>query len=193
MTAGRRDVATVEECVEGLRQLSDDDLRRLEQVARIRATGLHAVDWDGDLLYEAIGRMLDGRRRWPREVPLVTFLVQTMRSIVSDQWRRLENPVVRSESEVAAEGDAAGVVMGNAPDVAMQPERRAMAAEALATFESLFGDDAEALQVIEGMASGKSPSEIQEEIGLDATRYASTQRRIRRRVDRAMANGGELA
>lgn len=193
MTAARRDVATVEECVEGLRRLSDDDLRKLGQVARIRAIGLHAVDWEADLLHEAIVRMLDGRRKWPREVSLVTFLVETMRSIASDHWRRLENPVVRSESEVVADGEADGSVVGNAPDEAMQPERRAMAAETLAAIEALFGEDADALQVIDGMASGRSPREIQEETGMDATRYASTQRRIRRRVDRAMANGGELA
>ena len=150
MTAARRDVATVEECVEGLRQLSDDDLQKLGQVARIRAMGLHAVDWDGDLLHEAIGRMLDGRRKWPREVSLVTFLVQTMRSIASDHWRRLENPVVRSESEVVADEEADGGVAGNAPDEAMQPERRAMAAETLAAIEALFGEDVDALQVIAG-------------------------------------------
>ena len=192
MTAGR-DVATVEECVEGLRQLSDDDLRRLEQVARIRAMGLHAVDWDGDLLHEAIGRMLDGRRKWPRGVSLVTFLVQTVRSIASDHWRRLENPSVRTESEVATDGASISGVVGNAPDVAMQPERRAIAAEALAAFEGLFADDEDALRVIDGIASGKSPSEIQEETGMDATRYATTRRRIRRRIDGAMANGGLLA
>ena len=191
MTGARREVATIDECVIGLHQLSDDDLRRLDQVARIRALGLHAVDWEGDLLHEAIGRMLDGRRRWPRGLPLVTFLVQTMRSIASDYWRRLDNPTVRPESEFVGEGEMDGGIVGNAPDVTMQPEHRTIAGETLAALEALFSADADALAVIDGMASGKSPREIQEENGMDATRYASTQRRIRRRVTQASLYRGE--
>ena len=77
MILARREVATTEESVAALRQLSDDDLRRLEQLARLRVIGLHAVDWR-DLLHEAIARLLDGSRRWPRDVSLVVFLRETM-------------------------------------------------------------------------------------------------------------------
>ena len=97
MTLARRDVATPEESVAALRRLSDGDLRRLERLARLRVIGLHAVDWR-DLLHEAIVRLLDGSRRWPRDVSMVVFLRETMRSIASDHWRRLEEPVVMARS-----------------------------------------------------------------------------------------------
>ena len=175
--------------MEALRRLSDGDLHRLEQLARFRVIGLHAVDWR-DLLHEAIARLLEGTRQWPRDVPLVAFLHGTMRSIASDHWRRLERPVVVAESEMGAGGEVDGSVVGNAPDVANQPERRVSAAETLARIEEVFRGDDEALKVLAGMASGKSPKEIQEETGMNETRYASTQRRIRRRLGREFREGG---
>ena len=57
----------------------------------------------------------------------------------------------------------------------------------VATFDELedaFEGDGEALRVLASMASGRSPRETQQEIGMDETRYASTLRRIRRRLRR---------
>ena len=174
-----------------MRRLSDGDLRRLEQLARLRVIGLHAVDWR-DLLHEAIVRLLDGTRQWPRDVPLVAFLRETMRSIASDHWRRLERPVVVAESELGIDGEIDGSEVGHARDVAGQPERQVSADETLARIEDAFRDDDEALKVMAGMAGGKSPREIQEETGMDETRYASTQRRIRRRLGREFPERGKL-
>lgn len=189
MTLVQRQAATVEECAEALRQLADGELRQLERVARIRVIGLAALDWQ-DLLHDAIGRMLEGRRRWPRDVSLIVFLRETMRSIASEQWRRLEMPLVVAESEVArAAGVAGDSAVDNTSDVSMEPEARTSAAETLARIEVLFEQDKDALQVMEGMASGKSPAEIQEETGMNATRYASTRRRIRRRLLREFSEG----
>lgn len=174
MSVVQREMATREECAEALRQLSDEDHERLEKIARLRATGLHAVAWC-DLLHDAIERLLDGRRRWPRKVPLVVFLRETMRSIASDHWRRLDQSVVVSESEI-------GEAVANAIDETAQPERRASAEETIGQIEDAFESDNEALRVLAAMASGWGPQEIQQEIGMDETRYASTLRRIRRRL-----------
>ncbi len=189
MTLARRDLATSEECAAALRRLSDDDLRRLEQLARLRVTGLHALDWR-DLLHEAIARLLDGSRRWPQDVDLVVFLRQTMRSIASDHWRRLEKPVVVAESELGVDQETGEGALGNAMDPIASPERRVSAAETLAHIERAFKGDEDALKVMAGMAIGKSPREIQAEAGIDETRYASTQRRIRRGLARAFPDRG---
>ena len=189
MTLARRDVATTAESAEALRRLSDDDLRRLQQLARLRVIGLHAVDWR-DLLHEAIARLLDGSRRWPRDVDLVVFLRETMRSIASDYWRRLEMPVVVAQSELAVDEETGEGVVDNAIDPLASPERLVSAAETLARIEEAFEGDEDALKAMAGMAMGKSPKEIQEEAGLDETRYASTQRRIRRRLAREFPDKG---
>ncbi len=179
MTLEHRDVATAEEIVTALRQLSDGDLRRLEQLARLRVVGLHAMDWR-DLLQEAITRLLDGSRRWPRKVPLIVFLRETMRSIAGDHWRRLENPVIVAESELTVNGETGAGTLDAAVDPVASPERRISAAETLAHIEEAFRGDDDALRVMADMASGKSPKEIQTETGMNETQYASTQRRIRR-------------
>ena len=189
MTLARREAVTAEESVAALRQLSDGDLRRLEQLARLRVIGLHALDWQ-DLLHEAIARLLDGSRRWPRDVSLVVFLRETMRSIASDHWRRLEKPVVVAESELGVNGESGEGALDNAIDPAASPERRASAAETLARIEEVFEGDDNALKVMAGMAIGKSPQEIQEETGMNETRYASTQRRIRRGLAREFPGRG---
>ena len=177
----QRGIATREECAEALRALSDEDCERLEKIARLRVIGLHAVAWR-ELLHDAIVRLLDGTRRWPRDVPLVVFLRETMRSIASDHWRRLDGPVVVAESEMDADGGVGGGAVASAVDETAQPERRASAEETLARIEAAFEGDAEALCVLAATASGRSPGEIQQEIGIDETRYASTLRRIRRRL-----------
>ncbi|MBT1517494.1 hypothetical protein KIP88_45225 [Bradyrhizobium sp. SRL28] len=70
-------------------RLRGPDLVRLSLLARAWAAGLRYHDTD-DLLYEALDRILSGRRLWPSEVPLPAFLSQVMRSIAS-QWRQ-EDP-----------------------------------------------------------------------------------------------------
>ena len=183
MSMVQQEIATREECAEGLRQLSEEDYHRLEKIARLRATGLHAVVWR-DLLHDAVERLLDGRRRWPRNVPLVVFLRETMRSIASDHWRRVDQSVVVAESEMVGDGEADCGAVANAADETAQPERQASAKETIRQIEDTFESDSEALWVLSAMASGKSPREIQLEIGIDEVRYASTLRRISRRLRR---------
>ena len=184
MVAGIRKVASKQAVVDGLRELSDADLRRLERIARLRAVGLHEVEWR-DLLHEAVARMLDGARQWPEDVGLVVFLRQTMRSIASEHWSRRRISPVLSEAQLQDPSEEAeGSLLDAVMDPTADPERDAVAAEALAQIEQAFKGDLEALHVLSGMAIGKSPREIQEEEHLDARRYASVQRRIRRTLAR---------
>ena len=186
MNAVQQELATQEECAEELRQLSGEDYERLEKIARLRVTGLHAVAWR-DLLHDAIERLLDGRRRWPRRIPLVVFLRETMRSIASDHWRRLDRSIVVAESEMGVDCKADGGAIAIAMDDSAQPERQASAEETIRRIEKAFEDDGEALCVLAAMTSGNSPKEIQRDISMDEKRYASTLRRISRRLQREFA------
>ena len=190
MTLVQRETATTEECAAALRALSDADLQRVEELARLRAVGLASLDWR-DLLHEAMVRMLTGKRRWPRDVPLVVFLRETMRSIASNQRRQQETAAVVAESETRADPETGDGAVAMAADSSTAPEARTAAAQTLARIEALFEDDADALAVMAGMASGQSPAEIRQEHAMDETRYASTQRRVRRGLARAFPERGE--
>ena len=178
--------------VDGLRGLTDADLRRLEGIARLRALGLYEVEGQ-DLLHEAVVRTLDGARQWPMDIGLVVFLRETMRSIASEHWRRRKiDPIVPDSPLRDPAEDVAATVLDAAADPTADPERDAAAAETLAQIEAAFAGDVDALRVLWGMALGKSPSEIQDEGQMDARRYASTQRRIRRTLARVFPDRGAM-
>ena len=190
MTAVRHEVVSPTKGAVALRNLSDADLRRLERIARLRCIGLHDLHWR-DLLHEAIARLLDGSRIWPKHLSLVVFLRETMRSIASDHWRRRSVNPIQLESEVPEIADAGNSpILENTPDLTPNPEEALSAVETLKHIHDIFCEDTDALHVIIGMANGKSPGEIQKEAGMTPTRYATTQRRIRRRLAREFPDRG---
>ena len=188
----QREITTPEECAIALQQLGEKDLRRLDEVARIRAAGLAPLE-GRDLLNEAIARMLEGRRQWPRDVRLDVFLLETMRSIASEHRRRQESARLVAESELRADSETGDGAIAMAGDVSMAPEARATAAETLAWIDALFSEDADAQAVMAGKTEGMSPAEIQKEQAMDETRYATTLRRIRRGVAGLSKEGGKQA
>lgn len=185
-----RKLASRQDVADGLRGLTDAEVRRLEGIARVRALGLHEVEWQ-DLLQEAVVRTLDGARQWPMDIGLVVFLRETMRSIASEHWRRRKNdPIVPASPLRDPAEDVTATVLDSVADPTADPERDAAAAETLARIEVAFEGDVDALHVLWGMALGKSPSEIQDEGQMDARRYATTQRRIRRTLARVFPDRG---
>jgi len=84
---------STETVARALATLTPSDLVRLKRLAQLRARLLPGLEWD-ELLNEALLRALDGSRRWPEGVPLLTFLAGIMRSLVDrrvHERRRLAN------------------------------------------------------------------------------------------------------
>jgi RNA polymerase sigma-70 factor (ECF subfamily) len=161
-TAPPRDVG------EALRALSDDDLLRLQVLARLRARSLPSgVAWS-DLLHEAVLRALAGTRPWPSGVPLLAFLAGIMRSLCSEQWR------LRVRQETFADRSS--------PDTteARDPERVYAAVEALTAIDRLFASDILALKVIAGLTNGLTAEDIRCHYGLSPMEYDTVRRRMRR-------------
>jgi len=119
------------------------------------------VTWD-DLLQEAITRVLVGSRRQPDGVTMVAFLVGIMRSRVRiDQHRDPSRELALS-------------------DPTHDPERSLMAREELAAIERLFAGDLAALQIIAGLAEGRSAAQIRAAAVISKTDYDSARKRMRR-------------
>lgn len=162
--------------------LGDADLLRLRAIARLRARGLPSVD-GMDLLNEAWLRLLAGSRARPVDVPLVAVLVQTMRSIAHDHWRK-----ARREGPLRADAEAA--LHHADPSPAADPERVTAAVQALAEVDRLFAADPVALQIVAGLADGLDAAAIRRRFALDATTYDSARRRMRRALLRRDGDGG---
>jgi RNA polymerase sigma-70 factor (ECF subfamily) len=179
---------TSSDIVRAIGALSDADLLRLKALARLRVRGLPGVEW-ADLLNETVLRALNGSRRWPAGVPLLSFLALTMRSICDEQWRR-----VRRERRVLvetgiADRDLAALQTDESPDA--DPERVAIAIQTLASLDRLFARDEIALKIIAGLANGLSPAETRSRNALTETDYDTARKRMRRALLRHNLGGSK--
>jgi hypothetical protein len=170
-----------------LRTLGDGDRVRLMRFAELRARGLPMVE-ASDLLNEAIARALS-TRRWPSHISFLRFMLQTIRSVASEHWRRLE-PVSREADLLGTRGveQDGGYLspLENIPDPASQPDRIVLALKTLAEIEGLFRDDTEVLAVLSGRAMGEAPAEVRRRARMTPTQYASAQKRLLRMLSRTM-------
>jgi hypothetical protein len=166
--------SVIESAIEGL---GDPDWYRLRQVARILAWKVASMDGE-ELLFEALERTLDERRRWnPSAVDFVGHLIGVMRSIASHEAeRRGMNTVgLTSSMDLVAPEDLESTVS------AEQQIRR---------LRAHFGeqDDSAALQVLDAMELGCDGGTIRAQLDLTQTQLETIVRRIRRSALRVLPN-----
>lgn len=176
-----------------LAALSDADLLRLKRFAELRSLRLPLLNWS-DLLNEAIARALDGSRVWPADIDFMVFMLQSIRSLASEQWRRIERTPVIREADLPP-SDPTSTERATLDEVGrheLTPEREVLAERAVGDVMRIFHTDAQATAILEGLAEGESPADIQRRARMTPIQYASAQRRIRRTLARAFPDGGEL-
>ena len=117
-----------------------------------------------DLIQEALTRVLEGKRAWPRNLPVVVFLRGVMRSIASD-WM--------PESFEAVEVDAIGIA--NHPAAALFDAQKML---------DLFDDDPVARKILLGMIEGARGEELRELSGLAPKDYETKRTKMRRRLEK---------
>jgi RNA polymerase sigma-70 factor (ECF subfamily) len=151
------------EVVETIRSLGDGEKSALVKIARAYAgkTPYNAED----LIQEAFTRVLEGRRAWPRDVPVVLFLGGVVRSIA---WEWRAEPPNRGP-----DGGDAGA-----------EERSAIARIDAGKIVALFEDDPLAQRIVVGWMEGMRGEELERVSGLSKTDYESKRRKIRRRIEK---------
>lgn len=175
------DYATLEEVATELAALSASGLDRIEARARILVRG--STMEPRDLINTAVQRLLtrdeQGGRHWHRKETLPDCIYRTMKSIVRDYWRRQEIPMI------AVSASAAG--LREEPD----PEMQTIARQELLAVLKTLGDDNNTSDIALALAGGYSPDEIRNKFGLTETDYESALKRIRRRILKHKASGGQ--
>jgi DNA-directed RNA polymerase specialized sigma24 family protein len=121
-----------------------------------------------DLIQEALTRVLEGKRTWPRGLSAEVFLRGVMRSIASD-W----GP---EELDDRVDVDDIGYVNHSA---AARIDAQKMLA--------LFGDDPAAQKVFVAMLEGARGEELREISGLSAKDYETKRTKMRRRLEKMMS------
>lgn len=170
--------------------LSRDDRLKLTLIERsfLGGTTLRT----GDLLNEAVCRTLLGRRNCPRHVPVMAFLVETMRSLCSHERAKAKKSVSAADIEaVEARVQVGSGVLPRAPSA---EDALIEAQETRETIEmdeilAMFADDKEARDVLDGLGQGLKGKELRDHAGLDQGRLDYAKKRIRKVLFARFSNG----
>ena len=179
---------TPDEMRQAIDRLLPADLLRMEKAARILA--FKAKCDAGDLLSEAVARVLTGSRRCPRDVEIKTFLIGVMRSLSSAFWEQSKTSVDVLELAATGTDDPVAVVVAstdrNAEEWCLAKDDTNRRITAL---EELFEGDDAAMMVLMGRLDGLTKEEIMTMNDLTLTDYGSLLRRMRRKIDGRFPHG----
>ncbi len=144
----------------------------------------------GDLLQESVARSLEenGGRNCPRNVKVVTFLGNVMRSIASharENWTR--------EMSTGANKEGENDPITAAPYPAPSPEEAVIGQldceKAVVLIETMFDKDRQAEAIAIGIMAGWSPKEICEVEPMSDKEYATARKRTLRALRREFSKG----
>lgn len=175
---------STEEIRQFIDNLADADQARLMGWARYYAAGT-SVSAE-QLLAEAMSRALVGSRRCRSDLSIMVFFRSTIRSIISGELQSAWNRKVDHfpDDEIAVPEHLAGP----APE---DPERSVMLFDAFARLSKALESKATERDVLTWRCLGMSPDEIQQEMKLTPTQYASALRQIRRTADKLFGEEGK--
>jgi DNA-directed RNA polymerase specialized sigma24 family protein len=159
--------------------LSQEDIDRLTLVAASLANMLGGVDGE-DLLHDAFVASTIGKRRCPKDVNPVAFLIGAMRSNLSNLRRKS----LHTESSTGQEDDLVAIA-DDTPERWM--ERMEILKGIAEELKEAFGDDERPLLVLEGRLDGMTRDEIRELVELDWPQFESLEKKIRRFMSKRLS------
>lgn len=138
-----------------------------------------------DIIHEAIFRVLDGRRHWPRGLDLAIFLANSVKSIASGAKQRHES-TNRSmdwlhDSE-NGERPMSHESAASSEELAMCRERQRMSEAAMDYVRTRLHDDLDGVRVLNGMAGELSPAEMRREFAMSEKAFAAARARVVNRL-----------
>lgn len=175
-----RMVIDQDDLVERISALTTDAHQRLQLAARRLSAGLRIAP--EDLLQKAFLHVLEGQRRCPGVVDIVTFMYGVMRSLASSERKSAyRHPEVElSEPEIAHPG------LENPPndcgdlDPAKLVVEEAAAQNLMRQLEEYFADDEDVQLLILSRVDGDTPAESKALLGKSDKGYATACKRLRR-------------
>jgi len=179
-------VLSVADVTDGIRNLSDAEQIKFKRASQY--LGGAGARPPADLRHEAIRRAIAGSRKCPRDLPVVAFLIGTMRSIA-----HADRKALKRTSRTPSLADPSSSTILDAADPRIGPEEATLRNDDIAEMKArvlrLFEDDAIARDMIEGKFMRMEGEDLQELVGLSAKELATKNRFIRRRIDKAFPDG----
>ena len=165
-----------------INSLTAGERTKLIKIARYYGKGRISFEEPDELVHEAICRILDGTRKWPRDLEKIRFLAGVIKSIAGDTKRALRQALgwtvpLNEEREV---GEARRGLM----DYEGTQARGIRAKLDVKRIMTLFDDDPIAQKILMLMADGTRGEDIARALGLTPTEYESKRKKIRRRTEK---------
>ena len=154
---------------------------RTKLVKIARSYGRISFEEPDELVHEAICRILDGTRNWPRDLEKLRFLAGVIKSIAGDRKRAgqaLKRTVLLNEEREV--GEARRGLM----DYEGTEARRIRANLDVKRIMTHFDDDPIAQKMLLGMADGTRGEDLEQASRLSPTEYESKRKKIRRRIEK---------
>lgn len=158
------------------------DWQRAKIIAASLCSGL--INWTtDDLLQEALFKLIEGTRVWPRGIHPLVVLKTVMHSIASNARVRnklspIDETVVVDPFEVD-EDDRTPIAHGK---VAISPEDETLGKQQIAALYAALGGDADLELLVVEWADGVRGAEAREELGWDEKKYDAVRHRLLRRL-----------
>ena len=180
-----RDVLSVDEFKGNLGSLTEVQWIKLGKTADYLCWGL-AIQGQ-DILNLAFCKILEGKRKCPRDLPVVIFIRGVMASLVSAYLKKRKHDPLQLTVNISEEDDSLDI--NDLQSTSETPEEILLAKQTIEEIDrAIEGNE---VMVIMAQLDGYSSQQIQETVGLTPTQYASTLRAIRRKLDK-LANKGFL-
>ena len=171
-----------DETLAAFQALSADEKLKLAAV-EARLTSGTAYE-PTELLRESLTRALLGRRRCPRDVPFMAFMIETMRSVAfHDRQRRARNETFENDGENAP---APSAMSGARPPT---PEETMMSDETVRTIQAHFEGDEKAGMLLLGWGAELRGRDLREFVGEDQPGLDYLIKRVRRTMIGLYPNG----
>ncbi|HZQ55304.1 MAG TPA: hypothetical protein VFB14_24105 [Bryobacteraceae bacterium] len=161
-----------DEVLEALRSLTDADLTRLENFARLRLEryGARCGDTDpADLVQDAVVRTCYGQRRWRRGVSILNHLASVISSQASNRLHQASRQVELTDTHSAPTSEPEAAL-----DAAAEVERLNQRLDPLAR------------AVMQSVRYGYTPAEAKARLNITDDVYWAARKRIRREADRGL-------
>ncbi len=180
------DYASLVEVEYAISKLSSADAERLHQFATFKAMALTAlglgIDAE-DLIQEAMWRTATGKRRWPKHITFVKYLIESVRSVASHAIPASAKGVTMVSSDPANEDEESSDEWSPQWEpVSQMPDAEciAMARDRLSRIEKRFENDERVQLIMEGLSTGMTGPEIKEDLGISQTELETAMTRLRR-------------
>ena len=161
--------------------LSEANFFRLNQIAKRYILGCQMEP--DDLLQEAIFSILSGNRKYPRNVPLISFFANTMKSIAYNERRKISEIITTINDD--SDNDYINNIAAN--DNAFDIE--AAANQEIKNIYDLFINDEDITMLLMAKYEELSPDETCKTLDWNRTQYDSVTRRLRRALNKYFPNG----